>query len=127
MTRSFEIGGRPIRSSSRLMNLRSKSALWATIESSPMNRRKSVDDVPESRLIGHHLVRYSVDPEGRIRNVPLRIDVSMKIIRRHRSVEELYRRNLDDPVAVFRIQPSCLGVQYDLALHARSLVVGLRN
>ena len=115
MIRVAGIGGWPQRASSALRKARSNSALWAISGASPMKAIEFGGDRGEERLVGEEPVVEAVHPGRLDRHRPLGIEVAVEGLAGRDVVEQLDAADLDDPVAVGRVEAGGFGVEDDLA------------
>ena len=85
-----------------------------------------VGQLAEARLVAQELGGQAVHLEGLIGHLALGVEVAVPHPARRDAVEELDAADLDDSVAVERVEPGGLGVEHDLA-QVCCLASGRRN
>ncbi len=102
--RSRPSGGRPARPNSISRKPKSNGALCAISLLSAKNSTERLGDLSEQRLSRQVAVGEAVNTRGFGRDVALRIDQRMKVPAGGQVVDQLQRRDLDDAVAVQRVE-----------------------
>jgi hypothetical protein len=65
-----------------------------------------------------------VNLESRFRHVALRIEVAMKHFAGGKAIEQLDAADLDQPIALERIEAGGLGIEHDFAHHISHTGIG---
>ena len=99
-------GSRSSRASSELRNLRSNSALWITRRESPIKSSSGSAICAKTPAHRELFPVQAVNGYGLGRNIPFRLDESVKEFARRKSAVQLYATDLDQPMTFFNFQ-SC--------------------
>ena len=79
---------------------------------------EAVGNLVKGRLVRQELGRKPVYFDGTGIDIPLRVDIDMVLLAGRRLVDEFERADLDDPVAVCRVDAGGFGIEDDFT-HCR--------
>ena len=98
----------------------SKTALWMIRRLSCEELQQRLDDLGEGRVVAQEGGAQPVHAERLLGHVALGIEVAVEGAAGRQMVDQLQGRHLHQAVALLRVEAGGLGVQDDLAQHART-------